>query len=63
MSMVEHIPGHTFHGRKGAVDNAFRYSIDYMLLEPEAQPRTPLLFSRNRRNLTSIWDNKGIYKC
>ncbi|MEM6389153.1 MAG: DUF1365 domain-containing protein, partial [Pseudomonadota bacterium] len=35
MQAVEHIPGETFHGRKGAVENAFTYSIDYVLLAPE----------------------------
>ena len=56
MSLIEHIPGHTFHGRKGAVENAFRYTIDYVLLNPETKTRTPFLFSRNRRNVTSVWD-------
>lgn len=56
MSQVEHIAGHTWHGRKGDVDNAFRYGIDYILLEPEGDLRLPWLFSRNRGNLTSLWD-------
>ncbi|MCL3881872.1 DUF1365 domain-containing protein [Marivita sp. GX14005] len=56
MSHVDHIAGHTYHGRKGALDNAFRYSIDYVLLDAEAEPRTPLLFSRNSGNLSSLQD-------
>lgn len=56
MSEVEHIAGVTFHGRKGAVSNAFRYSVDYVLLDAEAEPRTPFLFSRNRRNVTALDD-------
>jgi uncharacterized protein len=55
MTDVEHIPGETFHGRKGAVANAFRYGVDYVLLDP-ATARGPGLFGRNRRNLTSVWD-------
>lgn len=55
MTQVEHIPGETFHGRKGAVANAFRYGVDYVLLDP-AKARGPGLFGRNRRNLTSVWD-------
>ncbi|HSF63328.1 MAG TPA: DUF1365 domain-containing protein [Paracoccaceae bacterium] len=55
MTAVEHIPGETFHGRKGAVANAFRYGVDYVLLDP-ATARGPGLFGRNRRNLTSVWD-------
>ncbi|WP_171177278.1 DUF1365 domain-containing protein [Ruegeria sp. HKCCD8929] len=51
MSGVDHIPAHTFHGRKGAVQNGFRYSVDYVLLDPEADLTAPALFSRNRANL------------
>ncbi|TCS66200.1 hypothetical protein EDD52_10214 [Primorskyibacter sedentarius] len=54
MSRVEHIPGHTFHGRKGAVENGFRYSVDYVLVDPEAIPDGPRLFSMGRANLTSM---------
>jgi hypothetical protein len=57
MSPLDHIAGHTYHGRKGAVENAFRYSIDYLLLDPEAQPRLPLLFRRNAAGLTSLHDS------
>ncbi len=56
MSRVEHIPGQTFHGRRGAVENAFRYSIDYVLLEPEAEAARPALFGRNRANLAALHD-------
>ena len=31
---VQRIPAETFHGRKGVVKNAFRYSVDYLLLDP-----------------------------
>jgi uncharacterized protein len=51
----EHIRGVTFHGRKGAVENAFRYGVDYLLIDPESHAG-PALFSRNRGNLTSLWD-------
>ena len=57
MSQIDHIAGHTWHGRKGAVENAFRYSIDYVLLDAEATPATPLLFGRNRAGLASLWDS------
>ena len=41
MTPVDHIRGETFHGRKGAVSNSFRYGVDYLLLDPEigAGPR------------------------
>ena len=33
MKTVDLIRGETFHGRKGAVANAFRYTVDYLLLD------------------------------
>lgn len=43
----EHIRGVTFHGRKGGVANAFRYSIDYVLVDAECSSDGPWLFRRN----------------
>ncbi|MEL7252869.1 MAG: DUF1365 domain-containing protein [Pseudomonadota bacterium] len=57
MKTVDHIAGHTWHGRKGAVDNAFRYSIDYLMLDAEAEVETPWAFGRNRAGLASLWDS------
>lgn len=54
---VDHIAGVTYHGRKGAVDNTFRYSVDYIILDAEAAPDMPTLFARNRRGLTSLQDS------
>lgn len=56
MAGVDHIAGQTFHGRRGAVENGFRYGIDYVLLDAEARPPTPLLFARNGRGVTSLHD-------
>jgi DUF1365 family protein len=53
---IDHIAGETFHGRRGLVENAFRYRVDYVCLDPEAEAPAPALFSRNRRNLTALWD-------
>lgn len=53
---VDHIDGQTFHGRKGDTQNAFRYSIDYVLLDAEQDVRGPGLFSRGERNLTGVHD-------
>ncbi|MDW3224117.1 MAG: DUF1365 domain-containing protein [Paracoccaceae bacterium] len=53
---VDHIAGQTFHGRKGSVENAFRYSVDYVLLDAEADVQAPRLFARNGRGLTSLHD-------
>ncbi|MEM9967543.1 MAG: DUF1365 domain-containing protein [Pseudomonadota bacterium] len=54
--IVEQIAGYTFHGRKGAVQNAFRYSVDYVMLDAEADVRTPSLFRRNARAVTCLLD-------
>lgn len=56
MSGVDLISGYTFHGRKGAVENGFRYSIDYVLLDADALTDGPGLFSRNAGNVTSVQD-------
>ncbi|MEL7093015.1 MAG: DUF1365 domain-containing protein, partial [Pseudomonadota bacterium] len=53
---VDHIAGMTYHGRKGAVANAFRYSVDYVLLDAEAPVRAPWMFARNGRGLTALND-------
>ena len=53
---VDHIVGQTYHGRKGKVENAFRYSVDYVIMDAEAQVSTPSLFSRNGRGVTSLYD-------
>ena len=55
MTQVEHIRGETFHGRKGAVANSFRYRVDYLLLDAD-RAEGPGLFSRNRRNVFAAWD-------
>lgn len=56
MTSIEHISGYTWHGRKGAVENAFRYSIDYILLDAEKPQPQPALFGRNSRAIASLWD-------
>ncbi len=55
MTDVDLIRGETFHGRKGAVTNIFRSTVDYLLLDPD-RARGPSLFSRNKANLTAIHD-------
>jgi len=56
MSRLEHLRGETFHGRRGAVANAFRYGVDYLLLDAEAAVAGPRLFGRNRAAPVSLWD-------
>ena len=52
----EHIAGETTHARRGDIKNAFRYGVDYVLIEPEADSAGPRLFSRNGFNLASVHD-------
>ena len=55
MNAVRHLRGVTYHGRKGPVENSFRYSMDYVLLDMDSD-RGPGLFSRNARNVTGVRD-------
>jgi len=57
LSMLEHIQAHTFHARRGRLKNAFRYGIDYVLCDLDADQSLALL-SRNRFNLWSLYDRK-----
>ncbi|MEL6642331.1 MAG: DUF1365 domain-containing protein [Pseudomonadota bacterium] len=54
---VDHIRGETFHGRRGAIENAFRYSIDYVMLDAEKPVQGPRLFRRNGAGLAALHDN------
>ncbi len=53
---IDQISAQTYHGRRGSVSNAFRYSVDYVLLDAEAAVRGPGLFRRNGRAIASIND-------
>ena len=57
MTCLDHIKAHTYHGRKGPVSNAFRYAIDYVLIDLAADVSRPTLFSRNQFNLMSLFDS------
>ncbi|KMW60193.1 hypothetical protein AIOL_000346 [Candidatus Rhodobacter oscarellae] len=55
---VDHIRGETHHARHGAVENAFRYRVDYLCLDLEAGAgMRPAILRRNRRGLLSLWDS------
>lgn len=53
----EYVAAVTTHTRRGAIRHGFRYGVDYVLIDPEARPRGPALFSRNRFNLASVHDS------
>jgi len=55
MSAFELIQAHSTHVRRGTIANSFRYSVDFVLLDPEATDG-PALFSRRGFNLTSVPD-------
>lgn len=61
---AEHIRGSTTHIRRGEIRHAFRYGVDFVLIEPEADQPSPGLFSRNRFNLFSVHDRDhgGVWK-
>ncbi len=52
----DHICGHTYHGRHGAIKNAFRYRVDYVLTDLASNAESPRLFSRNKGNVTALYD-------
>lgn len=56
MNAIQHIAGETYHGRRGETKNAFRYSIDYVLVDADAMPDGPALFARNGRGVMSLHD-------
>jgi uncharacterized protein len=53
--MVEIVRASTWHGRTGAVRHAFRYRVDFVILDPEAPSSAPL-FRRNRWAVASVHD-------
>ncbi len=65
MAQAHHIAGQTYHGRRGGTNNAFRYSIDYVLIDAENTPDVPTLFARNGRGVMSLHDSDhgGVPKC
>ena len=56
MTEVDHVECWTWHGRKGNLANAFRYSVDYLMINPEVNYDMPQLFSRNKGWLFSLHD-------
>lgn len=54
---LDHIQGHTTHARRGALKNAFRYGVDFVLTDLPDTSQVALL-SRNRFNLWSLWDHR-----
>jgi DUF1365 family protein len=50
----EYIAGITTHARRGSISHNFRYKVDYVMIDPDALGSG--LFSRNQRNLASVYD-------
>lgn len=55
MTVAQHIPAITTHARRGEISNVFRYSVDFVLIDPETCVG-PTLFSRNALNLAAVHD-------
>ncbi|MGI9367938.1 MAG: DUF1365 domain-containing protein [Ruegeria sp.] len=51
--MLDHIQARTNHARRGTIENAFSYGVDFVLTDLETDG--PRLLSRNRFNLWSVW--------
>lgn len=56
MSAPQHMRGSTTHARKGSIKNAFRYGVDYLLIDPDDTSDMPPVFSRNSAGLFSLND-------
>ena len=56
MSNVDYIEGWTWHGRKGDLENTFRYSVDYVMFNATHKILGPALFSRNAAGVFSVYD-------
>jgi len=56
MSNVDYIEGWTWHGRKGDLENAFRYSVDYVMFNATHKILGPALFSRSAAGVFSVYD-------
>lgn len=48
--------GHSWHGRKGVVQNAFRYGVDCVLIDAEEDIPPTAMFARNRRAFACVND-------
>ena len=56
MNNVDYIEGWTWHGRKGDLENAFRYSVDYVIFDATHPITAPLFFAQNGLGLVSVHD-------
>jgi DUF1365 family protein len=57
MSAPGHIPGRTWHGRKGGPENAFSYGVDYVVVDAEQTDGLPAIFGLNRAAPVSLHDS------
>ncbi len=55
-SWPEYVRGVTTHSRRGKLKNAFRYTVDYVLIDPDSIKK-PLLFGRNYPGIMSVYDS------
>lgn len=55
---LDHIQAETMHARRGRLKNAFRYGVDFVVVDLDDPGRFPAVLSRNSFNLWSLWDHK-----
>jgi len=56
MVAPEIVRASTWHGRRGRLRHAFRYRLDFVLIDPESAAEGPL-FHRNRPGVASVRDS------
>ena len=57
MSNVEYIDAHTWHGREGKLENAFKYKVGFVLLDLENNLEGPAFFSRKSGKFFGVLDS------
>ena len=57
MNTVEYVDAYTWHGREGNLENAFKYKVGFVILDPEKDVEGPALFSRTSGKFFGVLDS------
>ena len=57
MNNVEYVDAYTWHGREGNLENAFKYKVGFVILDPEKDVEGPALFSRTSGKFFGVLDS------
>lgn len=55
---LDHIQAETMHARRGGLKNAFKYGVDFVVVDLDTPGKLPAVLSRNGFNLWSLWDHR-----